>query len=86
MWLLQDFEPRWYTVVGVSIVLTILINSIGPQISPLFKWLVVAPMQRWCYAKRCVTQVGTPGEREGLMVQGLARLGQKLTMCGTYRG
>lgn len=45
-----------YPFAGVSIVITIILNSLGPQLSPLFKWLVIAPAQRWWGSKRAVMQ------------------------------
>lgn len=52
----SDFSPRWYTVVGVSLVLTMIINTFAPQFGPLFKLFVVLPLKRRCCRNRQPTQ------------------------------
>ena len=53
----NDFTPRWYTVVGVSLVLTMVINTFAPQFAPLFKLLILQPVKQCCCKNRKVTQV-----------------------------
>lgn len=59
-WLFQgeyeDFLPEWYTAVGVSITMTMIINVIVPQLGPLAKTYVIFPVKRWFKSHSAVTQ------------------------------
>eukprot|EP00753_Platysulcus_tardus_P015322 PLAT4965.1.p1 GENE.PLAT4965.1~~PLAT4965.1.p1 ORF type:complete len:1865 (-),score=744.73 PLAT4965.1:152-5044(-) len=41
-----ELTARWYSSVGFSLTLTMMINVVAPHIAPLLHWLVVAPIVR----------------------------------------
>lgn len=47
----------WYSVVGVSLVLTMMLNTLGPQAAPLAKWLCLMPCKRWWGRRNALIQV-----------------------------
>jgi hypothetical protein len=51
----SSFSPRWFSVVGVGITLTMLTNIVVPHISPLLQACCVRPCLRICH-RRAITQ------------------------------
>ena len=49
----EDFHPEWYEIVGVSLLLTMVMNTLNPHVIPL----VLYPFQQcvlWCKIKKIV--------------------------------
>ena len=44
----DEFDMRWYAVVGASVSLTMVLNIIIPHLGPVIQWLLVAPCKRRC--------------------------------------
>ena len=44
----DEFDMRWYAVVGASVSLTMVLNIVIPHLGPVIQWLVVSPLKRKC--------------------------------------
>eukprot|EP01083_Nonionella_stella_P011988 34018_1 len=54
----EDFEPEWYQVVGVSLLLTMIMNIANPHLIPI----VMYPFQRcslWCKVRKIKSQTAS---------------------------
>jgi len=60
----DDFVPTWYSTVGVQLTITMLINVVGPHVSPILKYFAILLFRRGHCDQRCgVACLGDPGKR-----------------------
>jgi hypothetical protein len=52
----EEFDARWYAVVGVAIVLTMVVNTMLPHVQPLIEFFVAGPLSRSIASKLAPTQ------------------------------
>lgn len=52
----DEFNARWFAVVGVSIVITMIANTLVPSIAPLAQFCIIRPLKRWKAYKNAASQ------------------------------